>query len=44
MSLDRTLFERSIKESDHSREYWLDRPWLNERRREVQGADVDVFH
>lgn len=40
MALDRTLFEISVKESDKSREYWLDRPWLEARRDEVRSTDV----
>ena len=40
MALDRTLFEISVKESDHGREYWLERPWLSDRRPEVQRADI----
>lgn len=40
MPLDRTLFEISIKESDKGREYWLSRPWLEDRRTIVQQADV----
>lgn len=42
MPLDRTLFEVSIKESDKGREYWLSRPWLEDRRSTVQQADVLV--
>lgn len=42
MAFERTLFEISVKESDQSREYWLDRPWLSERRAEVQQADILV--
>lgn len=40
MALDRTLFEISVKESDKGREYWLGRPWLAQRRADVQQADV----
>lgn len=42
MTLERTLFEISVKESDQGREYWLDRPWLSERRAKVQQADILV--
>lgn len=42
MALDRTLFEVSVRESDRGREYWLARPWLVDRRAEVQRADVLV--
>lgn len=42
MALDRTLFSVSVKESDKGREYWLNRPWLAVRRRDVQGADILV--
>lgn len=42
MALDRTLFEISVKESDRGREYWLDRPWLKDRRNDVRSADILV--
>ena len=42
MALDRTLFEITVKESDRGREYWLDRPWLIDRREAALDADVLV--
>lgn len=40
MALERTLFQVSVKESEKNREYWLQRPWISDRKQEVMAADV----
>ena len=40
MTFDRTLYEVRVKETDRNREYWVSRPWLDERRDEVREADI----
>jgi hypothetical protein len=42
MSMDRTLFELSVKESGYNRAYWLKQPWLEVRLDDVRAADVLV--
>lgn len=43
MALDRTLFEIRVKESDQNREYWVNKPWLQDRRADVRCADILVL-
>jgi hypothetical protein len=40
VTLDRTLYEIRVKETDRNREYWVSRPWLADRRDEVREAAI----
>lgn len=40
MTVNQTLFEIKVTESNKNREYWISRQWLSDRRSDVTSADI----
>ena len=40
MAIPRSLFEVVVKESNENRQFWLNQEWLQERKKQVENAEI----